>query len=299
MDKPADLSLRRTFVALFDRPYGDELAAVHDLEDRLWALVSAASRRWPSFELKHERFLQYVAERMPTDVPLSRALDEIHADDLYLACACFDGDERAIASFDALYWSEVDRAFARISVGQAIADEVKQELRERLFIATEDRKPAISKYGGRGRLGAWVKVTAIRAALKQLDRQGKVSPLDETTPPLAEADPELQYMKGLYREQFKAAFSQAIASISPRQINLLRQHYVDGLTTYQLAHLYRVHQTTAARWLTGAREAILARTQQLLQARLQVDQHECESIMRLIDSRLDVTLRQFASTSDG
>ena len=133
-------------------------------------------------------------------------------------------------------------------------------------------------------------------ALRAAQRGKKEVPVEErvlSSLPLETEDPELHYLKEHYRDAFRAAVREAIAGLDTRQTNLIRQHYIDGLTTHQLGGLYRVNQSTAARWLERARQQILAHTRRGLMERLQVDRGEYESIMRLLQSHLDVTLRSF------
>jgi RNA polymerase sigma-70 factor (ECF subfamily) len=105
-------------------------------------------------------------------------------------------------------------------------------------------------------------------------------------------DPELSYMKELYRESFRAAFRAALDGLGAREKNLLRQHFVDGLGIDALGRMYGVHRATAARWVQSAREALLAATRREFAARTRVSKRECDSLLRLVQSRFDVTLRR-------
>jgi RNA polymerase sigma-70 factor (ECF subfamily) len=109
----------------------------------------------------------------------------------------------------------------------------------------------------------------------------------------SEDDPEVAYLKRLYREEFKRAFHAAVDALDARDRLLLRQHALDGLSIDQLATLNGVHRATVARWVAAAREALLAATQQQMVRRLRLSRSELASVMRLIRSQLDeVTLPQ-------
>jgi RNA polymerase sigma-70 factor (ECF subfamily) len=108
-------------------------------------------------------------------------------------------------------------------------------------------------------------------------------------------DPELSYMKALYGDAFRAAFRLAAGSLDPRDRNLLRQHFVEGMTIDELGTVYGVHRATTARWIQGAREKLLAATRKEFAHRAQVSPRECESVLRLVQSRFDVTLRRLLS----
>ena len=95
----------------------------------------------------------------------------------------------------------------------------------------------------------------------------------------------------LYRREFELALREAIQVLSDRERTLVRQHFLDGVTIFQLARLHRVHRATAGRWLENARDAILASTRARLMTRLDVPRGEVESIIRLVLSQLELNLR--------
>ena len=103
-------------------------------------------------------------------------------------------------------------------------------------------------------------------------------------------------MKEKYRGEFSAAFRRAIAKLELRERNLLRQHYLDELSLEDVASLYRVHRATAARWLSSARSGLLALTRQELAAALGLPAHEVDSLMRLLQSRLDFSAGVFLAS---
>lgn len=94
----------------------------------------------------------------------------------------------------------------------------------------------------------------------------------------------------MYRDEFKRAFHAAVEALDDRERLLLRQHALDGLSIDQLAALHGVHRATAARQVQAARQSVLAATQRELIRRLRLARGELASVMRLIASRLDVTL---------
>src|SRR5947199_355752 len=46
---------------------------------------------------------------------------------------------------------------------------------------------------------------------------------------IAQDDPEVEYMKRTYSTEFKAAFSESLKALGPREQTLLRYHHVDNL----------------------------------------------------------------------
>jgi RNA polymerase sigma-70 factor (ECF subfamily) len=252
---------------------------------------------WPSAWVPEEDFRAYVAERTAEGPPAH----ERDLDALYLACACVRGVPDAIKAFETSYVVEIRRAGERARLTADGVNELAQVLRQELLVGREGGRPKLAEYGGRGDLRGWLKVTAMRAALKVKKRSqhdaaapaGNESMLLELRS--AGDDPELSYMKALYGDAFRAAFRTAAGSLDPRDKNLLRQHFVEGRTIDELGTLYGVHRATAARWIQGAREKLLAATRREFAHRAQVSPRECESVLRLVQSKFDVTLRRLLS----
>jgi RNA polymerase sigma-70 factor (ECF subfamily) len=103
-------------------------------------------------------------------------------------------------------------------------------------------------------------------------------------------DPEIGYLKRLYREEFKRAFQVAIEALDDRDRLVLRQHTLDGLGIDQLAALHHVHRATSARWVEAARKTVIAATERELIHRLRLSRTELDSVLRMIRSQLDVSL---------
>jgi RNA polymerase sigma-70 factor (ECF subfamily) len=270
----------------------------HEIERGLVRLLAESRRRWPQVQVDDENFITHLAQRLEPGDDLAAALGRLHGADLYLACACSAGNPQAIAALDRHYLHPLQHGLASAALPPATVEEALQQLRQRLLVAEGDGAPLIARYAGRGQLSSWTRVTALRLALRLERRQGRDQPADDRVLealPAGGDDPELGYIKGLYRRAFREAFAQALQQLSDRQRALLQLHYVDAMTTYEVAALYRVSQATASRWLTRARQQLIAGIRARLTAELAIDHGELDSILRLIDSRLEVTLRGLAS----
>src|SRR5204862_5045413 len=80
--------------------------------------------------------------------------------------------------------------------------------------------------------------------------------------PAAPGDVALSLIKAQYREAFAEGFRNAVTGASRRDRNLLRLHFLGGVTLDQLAQMYSVHRATVVRWLAAAREAVFAATRE-------------------------------------
>jgi len=149
----------------------------------------------------------------------------------------------------------------------------------------------IETYGGRGPLGAWLRVAAVRVARALArDRRGAL-PIDEpgaVADPIA--DPELSFLKERYRREFRDAFHETLRSLADRERTVLRFYVVEGMSARAIAAIYHVHESTVGRWMDRTREQLLAGTMQRLGDRLQLPASELSSIIDLVRSRFDVSV---------
>jgi RNA polymerase sigma-70 factor (ECF subfamily) len=264
------------------------------IEMRLQARFTEAAAALPSVALPWERFLSRVAGRLDADAD---TVDALHVDDLYLACACAEGDPEAMRVLDERVLQAVPLMVARIDASPAFGDEVRQAVRTKLLVGAEGAG-AIAGYGGRGALRSWVQVAAIRIALNL--RRG-VRPQAELGDAeadriLATPDPELAFIKHRAKEDFRLAFQAALAQLPSVDRHMLRLHYLDRLSLGQLGALEGVDKSTMSRRIAAVRQTLLDETHRVLRERLRLDESELDSLMGAIASQLDVSIESFLKT---
>ncbi len=279
-------------------PAGQRAAAAQlgaELNDVLAALVARVQRAGLVRAPRSDQLLAHVAARIPEEGDLLQLLRRLHVEDLALAWACGGGHAGAVAQLERRHFAVVQGALSQLPDAMAHLSELKQQLRQRLFVASGDIAPRIGQYSGRGELGSWLRVAAIRCALNLLQKRGREVALEDRLLDnlAAPENQELQHLKDRYRGEFKEAFEGALTSLTSRERNVLSYTYLERLTAHQVGAIYGVHRTTVARWLAGIRESLAERTRQALMARLRVDRGELESIMRLINSELDASIERF------
>jgi len=219
----------------------------------------------------------------------ARSGASVRAAELYLCVGCEAGDPAALRAFDNRYLSQLGGAISRINPSAAFADEVRQRLRERLFVGSP---PRISTWSGVAPLEAWLRATAVRTALTLLRERGQARQEPSFEEAVQQGDPELAYLRERYRTQCQQAFGAALAALSSRDRTLLRLRYLDGLSIDALAPLHGIHRATAARWVAAARARLLEGTRREMQARLGGSVTEMDSLLRLVRSDLVVNLRE-------
>ncbi len=265
------------------------------LQAQLPATLAALWQRAGVAEPLQPRFLLALAAAIDDDCEPADALTDVHAEDLGLACACAAGDGRALAAFDAAFLRDIDHAWMRGGEPGARED-FRQRVRERLLVAAPDGATRISAYGGRGPLRGWVRVAATRV---MIDLVRKARPIDAPSGDAAlfdrvadGSDAELDYMRQAYGAALPEAMRDGLASLTPRQRNLLRQRYLAQLPGERLAAMYGVHRATVFRWLEEARASLFTAMRAALGQRLHVAEHELDSVIGLLASRVHVSMRR-------
>jgi RNA polymerase sigma-70 factor (ECF subfamily) len=254
------------------------------LEARLESCLTTARAAWPTVSLPGAVYAAHLGERTSGEAGLAK----LHTSDLFLACACLDSHPEALTAFEAAFMTQLAPHLHRYDQSPAFADEVQQILRERFFVWVKNRPPAIAGYSGKGTLAAWVRVAAVRVALRLSSQASPPSDVESLLGP----DPEVAYLKSRYQSAFAEALADALVELEVAERNLLRLHFVEGLTIDGLAPIYRIHRTTAARRLAEARERLLAGTRARLQQRLGISGRELDSLLSLVRSWIEINLNQ-------
>jgi RNA polymerase sigma-70 factor (ECF subfamily) len=204
-------------------------------------------------------------------------------DDLELARACGEGRSSSLAELRRRYGEDVRAAMRRCRLPAAEIEEAEARLWTRLLVGDPDG-PKIRGYAGTGSLRAWLRRCAAHEALAVLRRRrpesGPDAPWELVDP--AE-DPERRLLSAEHAAAFRDVFAVALASLEPREREVLRAAVLDGESSVEIASRYGVHRVTVARWIAGAREKLARRTGRMLRDRL-------GPLARVALSRVDITL---------
>lgn len=264
------------------------------------ALVTRARDAWPDVKFEENDLLAFIGPRI-AGADVAAALAACPAPDLAIAAACAAQEPTAHAAFDAIL-GEVDAAGNTTGATKDLVVEVKQLLRVQLLVAKDGKPPGIVGYKGKGPLRGWVRITATRELIRHKKKQAREKPLEKS---LEEAiggsdgkgDPLLEQLKAEYRTEFALALREAIALLSPEDRTLLQQQIVEGLSIDELGAAYGVHRATAARWYNRARAALVSATHARLAERLKLPVDQIESVIRLVQSRLDASVIRYLRES--
>ncbi len=295
------MSVRETFLAALAATPRTALVDLADLAAILDAHLATAHTAWPDVEVADTAFITHLASRFADDGGEAE-LRSVRSGDMYLALACARGDQAAIVTFERAYFDEIDRAAVRTRAGTDLAAEAKQNIRRILFVSESNRPAAAAMFSGRGDLRGWIRVTATRELIRLLGRDKREVKIDDDAlfDFLSPAnDPELSYIRDLYRAECSEAFRMALNALPTKDRSLLRYQVLDGLTVDDIGALHGIHRATAARWLARIREELLEHTRTEVQRRLGIATNEVDSILRLVHSRLDVSLERVLRPDPG
>ncbi|HET9955384.1 MAG TPA: sigma-70 family RNA polymerase sigma factor [Polyangiaceae bacterium] len=265
------------------------------IEAELQVRWEAARSAWPELELEIWDFVRHLGRASAAGVlpPLANTAD------LALALSCARGQTRAIAIFHRAYGEVISRVLSRRGANAGLAEDAAQLVHERLLVGSAAVPPKIWEYRGQGPLRSWVSTAAATTLLqlrRSADRRREHSVEEDNSGELvAELDPELGYLKERYKTHVHDAIVAALGQLGDRERTLLRLHLGQRMSIDQLGAMYRVNRATAARWLAAARAFLVERARGELKTRLRISDSECNSIVALVRSQLDVSILQHLS----
>jgi RNA polymerase sigma-70 factor (ECF subfamily) len=290
------VSLARIFLQHaqgFSAAAGQSLEAMEEPLRQIWAVGQAA---WPQIQIPAKNFVQFLARQLPPEVVSPAELTSLRSGDLFLVCALGTGNPVAMAAFEADYMPEVRRTLLRLELPEPLIDDVIQMLYSHLLERQNAPREGLGLrrgYAGRGDLKGWLCVCAVHAAARQHRRERSEVSLEEVPETLLQEPqrtPEHAVLSGELKALFDAAFRAAVADLSSRERNLLRYHFLAGLSIDQIGALYRVHRATAARWVVGARKRLAHFTRKRIRASVPMHERSYFEIMALLRSQLTLNL---------
>lgn len=182
-------------------------------------------------------------------------LEQLQADDLFMALACAAGNERAWWEFDQQHRSYVERVARHLAKTEMDAQEVIDTVYIELYgtrVVDGERVSKFSTYSGRGSLRGWLR-TVIWHSLVDLHRRShdEVS-LDEMTenvgegnvhasfaePPAGGEDEMIDHLaRERYRKATVASIETAFSSLEPHEKLLLLYYHVESMKLREIARM--------------------------------------------------------------
>jgi len=257
-----DLELDGFREVFADRPLDPALAAAVR-----GALASQAAR---PFAVPARAFGAALARAIAAEVDPVQALASLAVDDLALATACVEGDRAALDLFAREHLARIPEFVRKVDASAPFGDDARQAVAAKL-LGTVDAPGKLALYTGRGPLGAFVRVAAVRHALNQKRDERGTSPepdLDAMAGAAHASSADLEVLKSKHADDVRRALAHAVGSLDPPDRLALRLHYVDGLSLEEVGRACRVSRATAARMLSRARWHVRGELQRELELRL-------------------------------
>lgn len=262
------------------------------LAGTLAQLRGAATEAYPHISVDEETYAAELARRLgPAATPA--LLARLRADHVHLAIACAAGHNDAIRVFERDFLDEVDACARRMRARDDQADEVRGYLHRTLFVSEPGRTAALLEYSGRGDLRSYLRVIATRELVRVIDGGKKEvaiaeeSFLDKLSPV---TDPEAGYLREAYRADVDIAMRIALGKLPAESRAILRYSLIDNWSIDRIAKLYGIHRATAARRVSAARDELGEQIRIELAARLAIPVEEVDSVVRMVQSQVDVSL---------
>ena len=227
-----------------------------------------------------------------------RFLTSLRMEELVLARACANGDERAWETFLTRYRSTLYESAYKITRTESAARSLADSLYAELYgIDSKDqqRTSKLSYYQGRGSLQGWLRVVIAQEYVNQYRSVRRETSLDAAVEDGAQftaAEPE----PVVADPRVDAAVAAELAGLDAEERFLLAAYYLDHRTMAELAKLQGVHESTISRKLeritTGARKRVRKRLLQAGMTARQADEAMDGVDVRDLRVRVSETLGQ-------
>jgi len=173
-------------------------------------------------------------------------------EELVLARACANGNERAWETFMARYRERLYEIGLQIAREESAARELADSLYADLYgtVAREGQRVSkLASYTGRGSLEGWLRTVRAQEHVNRYRRQKRTVSLDEETDggtQFATPDPDPQSTVDV---RLESATDEALSALPAEERFILAAYYLDGRTLAETARMLSVHESTISRKL--------------------------------------------------
>ena len=205
-------------------------------------------------------------------------------DDLALARAAATGDGDALAQLEQGAFAKARAHLQARGFAAWIVDEAMQQARIALLVADDDSPPGITRFTGAGSLAAFVRVVAVRFALKATPAHADAAIVDQLDDYFdgAAPTPELASLKATYGALVRDVVLEAWRALPAHDRFMLSLELHGRMSIQSIAELYAIHKVSAARKLARSRDVLLTEVRARLRDRMGASIETVDSVLRLI-----------------
>ena len=191
----------------------------------------------------------------------------LHADDLYLACACAHNSPSAWSRLAAVYDGLIDKVSHTTCSTHQEARDLASTVLAHLFFRDREGQSRIASYEGRSSLGTWISTIVRHRAINQRQlKSSEAEPLDSvrlSPNPNAVSALEAVLFQSKYGEAITDSLKWAARQLSERERFVLALRFEDEMRAAEIAKMLHVHPAQITRTVKQAEvkfhEAVLAR----------------------------------------
>jgi RNA polymerase sigma-70 factor len=186
-------------------------------------------------------------------------LKKIRIEELALALACVQGNERAWEAFSFGYRNAVYDAARALASDLTMARELSDSLTAELYgLETQggERRSKLAYYHGRSSLKTWLRAVVYQKFVDEYREMMRLEPLPEDLP----AAVETRAVSGKDEQRYAKLLGEAVA-VSLRELPageklLLSYYYIQQLTLKQIGRITGRHEATVSRQMEGLRRKL-------------------------------------------
>jgi RNA polymerase sigma-70 factor len=289
-------------------------AAIHACAADIEALHARCAQAFPNYHVGPEEFRAAVNSAIdkflvnncegdfPTAAEVRAFIGELQCHDLFLACACAQGNEYAWWDFDQSYRRYIERVARHLANVETAAEEVIDTVYVELYgtrVVEGVRQSKFATYSGRGTLKGWLRTIVWHAVIDLHRAKHDEISVDEWSETGGEINDrpgwraesrggERGLLRNIERERFAEATLNALDTsftlLDDHEKLLLLYYHVEGLKLREIARLVEEPESPLRRWFQRQSKQRVA----LPDARV----HE-STVMRWLEKVYGSVLRQF------
>lgn len=214
-------------------------------------------------------------------------LKKIRAEELALALACAQGNDRAWEAFSFGYRNAVYEAACAFTSEITTARELSDSLTAELYgLETEggERVSKLSYYHGRSSLKTWLRAVVFQKFVDEYRERMRLEPLPDDLPAAATERASSGPEEERYARMLGEAVTAILSELSTAHRLLLSMYYVQQLTLKQIGRVTGEHEATISRHLDALRKKMRKGIEEYLRKVKKLSAYEIDRCLNF-DSR--------------